>query len=254
MWLTFVDADMNTTVIYAEGRDHAAEIFQSSEDRWIGALLAAEDKSYLDSFVRHSSSQNSHPAIPNSTLSDLLEKRRQTRQGTPPSRLGWDVPGYCAEMSCVIQSTLGITRVEGAYMAIDLKTQICPHAWNVLPDLTILDITSDQFMDGSNYRIVKKGHPDWLRYQPEYEYWEDLYEQGANQFSTRFLDHLKGNGERINRTPPLRGLEYLRLEKAGKAKSLAVFSIVEEFLSNAVSAHLGAEWEKQNSFLNDLEP
>ena len=236
MKITLVDKNSISKSLSATDHSHAVTLFTQDNDA-VGALLAADDGSYLDSFVRHNGNQHKSRYISTSAISSTLDERRKAREGTPGTRLGWDIPGHCLEISESISNKFGFAMVVGNYMANDLKTQICVHAWNILPDLSVLDMTSDQFMDGANYRIVPKGHPDWLRYQPDYEEWEDICETGESLYSKDYLEYVQRQGERINRTRPMTGLSYLHLPAADHDVQMEVSKIVTEFLREELRRH-----------------
>jgi len=236
MKITLVDRDAIPKSFSVGDRSHAVTLFTQDSDA-IGALLAAEDGSYLDSFIRHNGNPHKSRYISASAINSALDERRKSREGTPGTKLGWDIPGHCLEVSESISKKFGFAMVVGNYMANDLKTQICVHAWNILPDLSVLDMTSDQFMDGANYRIVPRWHPDWLRYQPNYEEWEDICETGESLYSKEYLEYIQRQGKRINRTPPMTGLSYLHLPAADHDVQMEVSKIVTEFLREELKLH-----------------
>lgn len=251
MKLTLVDAYSNKMVTAVTDQEHAEFIFKD-EPNWIGALLSEDDGTLINSFVRDTDEPHQSAYLSEVAIREILENRRKTREGTPGTRLGWDIPGYCDEISSGILEDHGIAKVIGNYMAKDLKTQICVHAWNVLPDLTIVDMTSDQFMDGANYRIVPKGHPDWLRYQPDFEEWEELCQ--AEGFSPSYLAYLEQQGTMINRTRPVSGLSYLHLPAASKAVEMELEPFVEEFLRSELEKHELMKINRWKFEFDSLEP
>jgi hypothetical protein len=236
MKLTLVDKNANEEITEVADKDHAVTLLQAAR-HWIGALLLNDDGTYVDLFVRNIEVPQKCPYLENTSIEAILEDRKLTRTGTPGTRLGRNFPGYCSEISSAISKNYGFAIATGSYMARDLKTLISVHSWNVLPDLSILDMTSDQFLDGANYRIVQKGHPDWLRYQPDFEDWEEILKSGRGKFSKRFLDYVEHQGKNVNNTPHFDDLCYLLVPDANDAVKKSLAPIVEEFLSAELISH-----------------
>lgn len=205
MYLNFVDAQELTFSVEVSDEAHARRVFDQSLriEPWIAATLREKDGSFVTSFLRLEGVAESHPSITPAFIEDAISARSDARRGDEllQNEKPWRVPGLCHEVSEYIEQSYGLARTSGTIMARDLVTPICLHYWNVLPDMTIVDMTADQLQEGFDFRIIPPGHPDWYRYQPEYECVEDLVDDkgGKGYYSDELIDFILETAERVGR-------------------------------------------------------
>jgi hypothetical protein len=241
MHLHFVDAFEKTLTVPVESQVEALALFQDAiqNDPWISATLRDNDGGFLASYQRLNGMVESHPSITPAAIKDALSVRSEARQGDLPGhgRDLWCITGYCHEVSEYLEQEYGLARTSGTIMAKDLITPICLHYWNVLPDLSILDMTADQLMEGHDFRIITTGHPDWFRYQPEYECledFEDMREEGF--YSDELIDFIVATGNRIgDKRASMK--EYLACMPADEPTKERLKPFVTEHLTIAVKEH-----------------
>lgn len=203
MHLNFVDAQELTLLVEVSDEAHAQRVFDNElcRDPWLAAALRQKDGRFVTSFQRLVGAIESHPAITSSFIQDAISVRSDARRGDQlyQNENPWLVPGLCHEVSEYIQEEYGLARSSGTIMARDLVTPICLHYWNILPDMTIVDMTADQLHEGFDYRIIPPGHPDWYRYQPEYDYVEDLEgdKGGKGHYSDQLIDFILETAKRL---------------------------------------------------------
>lgn len=206
MYLNFVDAQALTLSVEVSDEDHARRVFDRALriEPWLAATLRENNGRFVTSFQRLSAGVDTHPSITPEMIEDALRVRREVRLGDQlyPGEKPWIVPGLCHEVSEYLEQEYGLARTSGTIMARDLVTPICLHYWNVLPDMSIVDMTVDQLQEGSDFRIIPPGHPDWFRYQPEYECVEDLEDDkgGRGQYSDEIIDFILETAKRIGRS------------------------------------------------------
>lgn len=239
MHLTFVDAQEFTLSVEVSDEDHARRVFDRAlrVEPWLAATLRESNGRFVTSFQRLSAGVDSHPSITPEMIEDVLRVRREVRLGDQlnPGEKPWIVPGLCHEVSEYLEQEYGLARTSGTIMARDLVTPICLHYWNVLPDMTIVDMTVDQLQEGSDFRIIPPGHPDWYRYQPEYECVEDLADDkgGNGYYSDELIDFILETAERVGRKRA--GLrEYLHWKPADDALMAKLHPHVAEHLKLAI--------------------
>jgi hypothetical protein len=240
MHLHLVDDQENTVSVDVAGADEAKVVFEEAllKDPWIGATLRDDNDDFVDSFLRISEEgRDSHPLLDQATIDLCLKARSESREGfTHYEGPKWSIPGLCHEVSDYIQHFHGFARTSGTIMAKDCVTPICVHYWNVLPDLSVLDMTADQLLEGVDYRIIPKGHPDWFRYQPEFENPDEVEElRGEGVHSDELLDFIIETGKRIDHgamasTPK----QYLHVEPASEALKLKLEPLLTEFMKHAL--------------------
>ena len=205
MQLSFVDAQENTLSVEVSDEAHARQVFEQSLclDPWLAATLRDPKGRFVTSFQRLIGETESHPSITTAMIKKALSVRTEVRFGDElgGNEAPWFVPGLCHEVSEYLEQEYGLARTSGTIMARDLVTPICLHYWNVLPDMTIVDMTVDQLQEGYDFRIIPAGHPDWYRYQPEYECVEDLADDkgGRGFYSDEIIDFILETAERIGR-------------------------------------------------------
>lgn len=95
---------------------------------------------------------------------DILQEIRIYRQAC---RLDAGCGGQCGDVAEFICRRWGWVNIGGVYLSPSLEP-IGDHVWNVLPDGSILDATSDQFQEGHDIRLVPEGSPGFHRYRPEW--------------------------------------------------------------------------------------
>lgn len=239
MLLTFVDAQENMLSVNVDNEDHARRVFEESLsfDPWLGATLREGRGRFVTSFQRLKAEVDTHPSISQEMIEDALNVRRQVRMGDELNvgETPWFVPGLCHEVSEYIEQVYGLARTSGTIMARDLVTPICLHYWNVLPDMTIVDMTVDQLQEGSDFRIIPAGHPDWYRYQPEYECVEDLADDkgGKGFYSDELIDFILETAERVGRNRA--GLrEYLQCPAPSRETMERLHPLISEHLFLAI--------------------
>lgn len=229
MHLHLVDGQDNTIVVDVAGPEEAKVVFKDAlqKDPWIAATLLNHRDEYVDSYLRLSSdTQETSPLVSQALIDDFLRARSVAREDfTHYGGPKWSIPGLCHEVSDYIQYTHGFARTSGTIMAKDCVTPICVHYWNVLPDMSILDMTADQLLEGADYRIIPKGHPDWYRYQPEFGYPDDVEDlRGHGVHSDELIDFIVETGNRIEQglvaqhASPKRYLHVLPADEALKKK------------------------------------
>lgn len=76
--------------------------------------------------------------------------------------------GQCSVVSEELGLAYGWHIATGAYTALNGEVICEDHAWNVLPDGSIVDATADQFGEGFDVRIVAPTDPDYRRYRNEW--------------------------------------------------------------------------------------
>jgi predicted HicB family RNase H-like nuclease len=237
MHLHLVDALEQTLVIRVEDVIEASALFTGSVALypWIAGTILDSDR-YVESFIRIDADPDNHPLIDQSMIDTCVGVRRDCRTDEQPySEAKWAIPGFCHEVSEFIQHEYGFARASGTFMAKDLVTPIGLHYWNILPDLSILDMTADQFMEGSDYRIIPKEHPDWLRYQPEYEYVDDIESiRGKGVYSDKLIDFIKETSNRLGSKTSSSLIEYLHAQPAKAETSDRIRPIVTEYLNSAI--------------------
>jgi hypothetical protein len=87
--------------------------------------------------------------------------------------------GLCHVVSELAMNRFGWEFFSGAYTNAADECICSGHVWNLLPDGAVLDMTSDQFGEGHDHRVVEPGDPDFSRYR--YEWFAD-YNPGMAQF------------------------------------------------------------------------
>ncbi|MBI6885073.1 hypothetical protein [Pseudomonas putida] len=239
MYLNFVDAQELTFSVEVSDEAHARRVFDQSLriEPWIAATLREKNGSFVTSFLRLEGVAESHPSITPAFIEDAISARSDARRGDEllQNEKPWRVPGLCHEVSEYIEQTYGLARTSGTIMARDLVTPICLHYWNVLPDMTIVDMTSDQLQEGFDFRIITPGHPDWYRYQPEYECVEDLVDDkgGRGYYSDDLIDFILDTAERVGRNRA--GLrEYLQCPAPSRELMDRLHPHISEHLSVAI--------------------
>lgn len=206
MYLTFVDAKELTLSVEVSDEAHAQRVFEQSLhiDPWIAAIVRDNNGGFVASLQRLVGAVESHPSVTPDLIRDALSIRSEVRLGDQldHAERPWLVPGLCHEVSEYIEGEYGLARTSGTLMARDLVTPICLHYWNILPDMTIVDMTADQLHEGFDFRIIPAGHPDWYRYQPEFECVEDLEDDkgGRGQYSDEIIDFILETAKRIGRS------------------------------------------------------
>ena len=249
MQLHLVDGQENTIVVEVAGQDEARVVFKDAleKDPWIAATLLDHRDEYVDSYLRLSSeTQETSSLVSQALIDDFLRARGEAREGfTHYGGPKWSIPGLCHEVSNYIQYTHGFARTSGTIMAKDCVTPICLHYWNVLPDLSVLDMTADQLLEGADYRIIPKGHPDWYRYQPEFEYPEEVEDlRGHGVFSDQLIDFIVETGNHIDRAS-IAALAspktYLYLEPADSDLKQKLEPLLTEFMEFALKDNVKAQ-------------
>lgn len=240
MKLTFVDAQEHSLTVEVSDEGHAERVFDQSlfNDPWIAATLRENDGQFTASFQRLNPQVDSHPSVTPEMIKDALSVRGQVRLGDElhPSDPLWLVVGYCHEVSEYLEQEYGLARISGTIMAKDLVSPICLHYWNVLPDMTIVDMTADQLQEGFDFRIIPAGHPDWYRYQPEYSCVDDLEaDKGGNGFYTdEMIDFILSTAKRIEIGKHVGLREYLECEPANADLMAQLHPFVAEHLKVAI--------------------
>jgi len=96
------------------------------------------------------------------TLERLRLLRDEVRLGEGGSREYSLAGGRCGIVAEEIAVRFRWREFYGLYRLPDGRLE--EHAWNDLPDGTILDATADQFEEGHDIRVVPSGHPEYRRY------------------------------------------------------------------------------------------
>lgn len=239
MNLNFVDAQASMLSVRVNDEAHAQQVFEQalSLDPWIAATLRDDKGCFVTSFQRLIGEIDSHPSITSEMIKDALTVRTEVRFGDQlnHNEVPWFVPGLCHEVSEYLEEKYGLARTSGTIMARDLVTPICLHYWNVLPDMTIVDMTVDQLQEGFDFRIIPAGHPDWYRYQPEYECVEDLEDEkgGDGCYSDELIDFILETAGRVGRNRA--GLrEYLHCPAPSQELMKRLHPFISEHLAVAI--------------------
>lgn len=66
-----------------------------------------------------------------------------------------------------IENYFGWPAFEGVYLSPG-GAPVALHAWNVLPDMSVLDACADRFGEGHGVRAVAPGSPGWGRFRREW--------------------------------------------------------------------------------------
>lgn len=66
-----------------------------------------------------------------------------------------------------LENYFGWPAFSGVYLAPD-GAPVALHAWNLLPDLAILDACADRFGEGHGVRVVRPDESDWRRFRKEW--------------------------------------------------------------------------------------
>jgi hypothetical protein len=144
-----------------------------------------------------------------------------------------------------LEGEFGLARTSGTIMAKDCVTPICLHYWNVLPDFTIVDMTADQLMEGSDFRIIPKSHPDWYRYQPEFDDYEDTHDLlGKGIYSDVLIELIVQTGRRLERASRERSgysKDYLHAEPASEKVKSSLEPLITEFFQKCLSDNIGQQ-------------
>lgn len=249
MQLHLINGYDTPLLVEVENSEVARKLFDQSlqHDPWIAAILTRDGNTFVDSFVRITQPEESHPLVPKSIIEQALKDRAQCREDwlfAERESKAW-IPGLCHEVSECLQVEFGFARTSGTIMARDCVTPICLHYWNVLPDLSILDMTADQLMEGSDYRIIPKGHPDWYRYQPEFDDFEDVQDLlGEGVYSDDLINFIVQTGRRIQQLPhksPGSFMSYLHAQPAGEELKSSLEPLITEYFQKCLAENVGEQ-------------
>ncbi|MHD0644725.1 hypothetical protein ACYPKM_03760 [Pseudomonas aeruginosa] len=253
MKLHLVNPLAETLALAVANEEEAEAAFhQATADGWISGTLRDKDGCYIESFTRQIIPTESHPLITPEMIQAAVLYRRAEREGDEPSfaaEHSWLYGGMCHLVTEALLAQYGLARVSGTVMARDLETPICVHYWNFLPDLTIVDFTFDQLREGASYRIIRRGEPDWYRYQPEYEDPED-YEslRGAGVFSDTYIDLVLARAAgKSTMGKSIIDLSYLQAPAAEYAARAMLEPMLVEFYQVAAS-HSFRNQRRKKSF------